>query len=96
MPNLHTHTHNMHSLDVKICSLRGEGRRGLEGRLKNGVRIKSYDYIRLDLISFFVEIWYTCNLQLLWKRVSFLLGSTIQGQITYEIWKLNDSVEPKL
>ena len=29
---------------VKFCSLRGEG------RLNNGVRIKSYDYIRLDWI----------------------------------------------
>ena len=25
---------------VKSCSLRGEGRRGWEGRLKNGVRMK--------------------------------------------------------
>ena len=27
---------------VKFCSLRGEGRRGLKGILKNGVRMKSY------------------------------------------------------
>ena len=25
---------------VKFCGLRGEGRRGSEGRLKNGVRMK--------------------------------------------------------
>ena len=31
---------------VKFCSLRGEG------RLKNGVRMKSYDYIRFDWIWF--------------------------------------------
>ena len=49
MPNLHTHT--QHALIsgsfgvVKFCSLRGEGRRGWEGILKNGVRMKSYDYI---------------------------------------------------
>ena len=44
MPNFHTHTHNKHSLGlfgvVKFYSLRGEGRRGWEGRLKNGVRMK--------------------------------------------------------
>ena len=56
MPNLHTH--KQHALIsgsfgvVKFCSLRGEGKRGWEGSLKNGVRIKSYDYIRLDWISF--------------------------------------------
>ena len=44
MPNLHTHT--QHALIsgsfwvVMFCSLRGEGRRGCEGRLKNGVRMK--------------------------------------------------------
>jgi hypothetical protein len=44
MPNLHTHT--QHALIsgafgvVKFCSLRGEGRRGWEGRLNNGVRMK--------------------------------------------------------
>ena len=44
MPNLHTHT--QHALNsgsfgvVKFCSLRGEGRRGWEVRLKNGVRMK--------------------------------------------------------
>ena len=47
-PNLHTHTHLGSFGVVKFCSLRGEGRRGWEGRLKNGVRMKSYDYIRLD------------------------------------------------
>ena len=43
MPNLHT-AHNTHSfMDpfrvVKFYSLRGEGRRGWEGRVKNGVRM---------------------------------------------------------
>ena len=44
MPNLNSHT--QHALIsgsfgvVKFCSLRGEGRRGWEGRLKNGVRMK--------------------------------------------------------
>ena len=44
MPNLNTHT--QHALIsgsfgvVKFCSLRGEGRRGWEGRPKNGVRMK--------------------------------------------------------
>ena len=37
---------------VKFSSLRGEGRTGWEGRVKNGVRIKTYDYIRIDLILF--------------------------------------------
>ena len=45
MPNLHTHTHNTHLINdsfgvVKFCSLRGEGRKGWEGRVKNGVRMK--------------------------------------------------------
>ena len=44
MPNLHSHTHNSHSLIsfgvVKFCSLRGECRRGWEGRVKNDVRMK--------------------------------------------------------
>ena len=44
-----THTHDSFGV-VKFCSLRGEGRRGREGELKNGVRMKSYDYIRLDWI----------------------------------------------
>ena len=57
MTNLHTHT--QHALIsgsfgvVKFCSLRGKGRRGWEGRLKNGVRMELYDYIRLDFV--FVE-----------------------------------------
>ena len=33
------HTHNTYSLGL-ICSLRGDGRRGWEARLKNGVRMK--------------------------------------------------------
>ena len=44
MPNLPTHTQHTFIIDsfrvVKLCSLRGEGRRGLERRVKNGVRIK--------------------------------------------------------
>ena len=52
MPNLHT----QHALIsgsfgvVKFCSLRlrGEGRRDFEGRLKNGVRMKSHVNIRSD------------------------------------------------
>ena len=44
MPNLHTHTHNTLISDpfgvVKLCCLRGEGRRGREGRVMNGVRMK--------------------------------------------------------
>ena len=50
MPNLHT----QHKLItgsfgvVKLYSFRGEGRKGWEGRLKNGVRMKSYEYIILD------------------------------------------------
>ena len=47
MPNLHTLISDSFWV-VKFCSLRGEDRRGWEGRLKNGVRMKSYDYIRLD------------------------------------------------
>ena len=43
MPNLNTHTYNIHSLGgsfrgVKFCSLRGEGKKGWEGRLKNGIK----------------------------------------------------------
>ena len=41
MPNLHTHTFISDSfVVVKFCSLREEGRRGWEGRVKNGVRMK--------------------------------------------------------
>ena len=43
MPNLHTHPTHTHLGSfgvVQFCSLRGEGRRGWEGRLKNGVRMK--------------------------------------------------------
>ena len=36
-PNLHTHTTFG---VVKFCSLSGEGKRGWEGKLKNGVRMK--------------------------------------------------------
>ena len=54
MSNLHTHT--QHTLIrgsfgiVKFCSLRGEGRRGWECRLKNGVTINHM--ITLDQIEF--------------------------------------------
>ena len=44
MPNLLTHTQHIFISGwfgvVKFCSLRGQGRRGWEGRLKNGVRMK--------------------------------------------------------
>ena len=44
MLNLYTHTQHALIIGsfgvVKFCSLRGEGRWGLEGRLKNGVRMK--------------------------------------------------------
>ena len=41
MPNLHTHTLISDSFEVvKFCILRGQGRTGLEGRVKNKVRIK--------------------------------------------------------
>ena len=41
---------------VKFCSLRGEGRRGWEGLLKNGVRMKhliTVDYIEF---SFYLQL----------------------------------------
>ena len=42
MPNTHIHTTRTHGSFgvVNFCSLRGEGRRGWEGRLKNRVRMK--------------------------------------------------------
>ena len=42
MPNLHTQTHTLISVSfgVKVLKLRGEGRRGWEGRVKNGERMK--------------------------------------------------------
>ena len=42
MPNLHTqHTLISDSFGViKFCHLRWEGRRGWEGKVKNGVRLK--------------------------------------------------------
>ena len=43
MPNLHTTQHALFSDSfgvVKFCSLRGEGRRGWQGRVKNGLRMK--------------------------------------------------------
>ena len=40
MPNLHTNTHSLGFIwGCKVLSLRGEGRRGWEARLKNGVRM---------------------------------------------------------
>ena len=51
MPNLHTPTHTYYwfILGCKVLySLRGEGRRGWEGRLTNGVRMNSYDFVRSD------------------------------------------------
>ena len=39
MPNLHTLINDSFGV-VKFCSSRGEGRRGLEGRVMNGVRMK--------------------------------------------------------
>ena len=40
MPNLHSHTLISYSFGVvKFCYLRGEGRRGWEGRVRNGVRL---------------------------------------------------------
>ena len=39
-PNLHTHTHLGSFGVVQLFSLREEGRRGREGWLKNGVRMK--------------------------------------------------------
>ena len=39
MPNLHTLISDSSGV-VKFCSLRGEGRRGWEGRVKDGVRMK--------------------------------------------------------
>ena len=43
MPNLHTHTYKGSFGVLNFCSLRGEGRRGWEGRIKN----ETDDYIRL-------------------------------------------------
>ena len=40
--------------NVKFCSLRGEGRRDWERRLKNGVRMKHM--IPVDYIEFFVVV----------------------------------------
>ena len=44
MPNIYTHTQHTFISDsfgvLKFYSLRGEGRRGWEGRIKNGVRRK--------------------------------------------------------
>ena len=44
MPNQHTHTQHTFISDsfgvVKVCGLRGEGRRGWKGKVKNGVRMK--------------------------------------------------------
>ena len=49
MPNLHTHSLGFICIGVvKFCSLRGEGRRGWEARLKNGGKNETDDYIRLD------------------------------------------------
>ena len=54
MPNLHTHTQRtligVSFGVVKFCSLRGEGRRGWEGRVMNGVRMKHM--ITLEFIKF--------------------------------------------
>ena len=54
MQNLHTHTqHTLIRVSfgvVKFSSLREEGRRGWEGRVKNGVRIKHM--IKLEFIEF--------------------------------------------
>ena len=49
------YTHKTHSLVtnlgfIKFCNLRGEGRMGWEGRVKNGVRMKHK--ITLESIKF--------------------------------------------
>ena len=57
MVNLHVLIRDSFGV-VKICSLREEG------RLKTGVSIKSYDYIRLDWILLLLAyILVSCNLQ---------------------------------
>ena len=53
MPNHHTHTTQTHLgifKVVKFCSLRGEGKRGWEGRVNDGVRMKHM--FTLDYIEF--------------------------------------------
>ena len=51
MPNLNTHTLISVLFGVvKFCSLRREDRRGWEGRVNNGVRIKRM--ITLEFIEF--------------------------------------------
>ena len=49
MPNLHTLISDLFWV-VKFCRLRGEGRTGWEGRIKNGVRMKHI--ITLEQIEF--------------------------------------------
>ena len=54
MPNLNTHTLISVSFGVvKFCSLTEEGRRGFEGRVKNGVRIKHMISLEFIELSFF-------------------------------------------
>ena len=45
---------------VKFCSLRGEGRRDWECRVKNGVKMKHMITLKSIGFSFF-DIYYTCN-----------------------------------
>ena len=60
-PNLHnTHTHLGSFGVVKFCSLRGEGRRGWERRVKNGVRMKQM--ITLENLVFVVIYNYFENI----------------------------------
>ena len=61
-PNLHTHTQLGSFGVVKFCSLRGEGRRSGDGRLKNRVRMKqmiTFDYIKFSfLLTYHILVIY--------------------------------------
>ena len=78
------YTHTQHALIsgsfgvVKFCSLRGEG------RLKNGVRMKSYDYIRLDwilfLLTYDILVIYNCFADTFFYKVIFYKYSNVVRQ----------------
>ena len=56
---------------VKFYSLRGEGRRGWEGRVKNGVRMKQLNLVFVDIYVIYILVIKIILGQFVWKIRSY-------------------------